>query len=151
MSQWITQSTTTRIDCWITAENIIRSEHLPKPAKVEHFFEKAFKAINLAQQEIKYGKTISDLISQLDAIETNQLTTLATIRVWHYESGMELFNQALQNFINAGNLGLFDALQAEVDFHSKECKKQFIAAVRRRKLAEEFLRNCSTSELITVA
>ncbi len=126
------------IPLFLTTENFIQPEHLPEPG-TEHFLLKANQAIDSAKNEIAYGDTITDLLLAGENGIKECHGSLATISVWHFECGVELFNKALRNFEKAKKHGLPKDVQKRVEAQIKECKKQLAVVTKQKYLADDLL------------
>jgi hypothetical protein len=125
------------IPLFLTTENIIQPEKLPEP-DTRHFLNKAATAIESAKNEITYGETISELLLANTRLSECH-RSLATIGVWHFECGVELFHKAIRNFERAKKQGLSKDQQKEVEAGLKECRKQLVIITKQKDSVEELL------------
>jgi hypothetical protein len=114
-----------------------RPEELVEP-DARHFLQKAAKAFDSAKNEISYGETISDLLSNEDKLRECH-RSLANICLWHFECSVELFSKALRNFGRAKKHGLTKEEQKEVEARIKECRKHLVAGIKQKNSAKQLL------------
>ena len=126
------------IPLFLTTENLFQAEQLPE-LDAEHFMQKATKAIDSANNEITYGETIKDLLLANENGLKECHRSLATIGVWHFECGVELFNKAIRNFEKAKKRGLSRNERKEVEAQIKDCRKQLLAVNEQKDSAEDLL------------
>jgi hypothetical protein len=126
------------IPLFITTENFIPVEALAEYDAVL-FLQKAAKAIDSAKNEIIYGETISELLSANENGLKECHRSLATIGLWHFECGVELFNKAIRNFERAEKRGLSKAKQKEVEVQINECRKQLVTVTKQKDSAVDLL------------
>ena len=126
------------IPLFLTTENFIQAEQLPEP-NAKHFLQRATSAIDSAKNEITYGETIKDLLLANEDGLKECHRSLATIGVWHFECGVELFNKAIRNFEKAKKRGLSRSEQKDVEAQIKECRKQLVRVNKQKDSADDLL------------
>ena len=116
----------------------------------EQLVEKAAKAFDSAKNEMTYGQTINDLLANESQLSECH-RSLASIGLWHFECGVELFQKALRNFERAKTHELSKESQKEVEAPLRECKKQLAAAAKQKDSARDLLNLIGKPEIVQKA